>query len=124
MTTEEAKSTFKDTLLSDLVSAVKQAANSSWSLDESEEPSYRDALTFAVSGGLPMWFTQALEATKTIMQLDEMQGLECLAALHFSTHRASEEQKLSAIRQIMQAISSASPNGLGVLSLGSVFRGI
>lgn len=124
MTTEEAKSTLKDILLSDLVSAVKQAANGTWSLDESEESSCQSALMFAMSGGLPIWFTQALEATKTIMQLNEMQGLECLAALHFSTRRASEEQKLSAIRQIIQAISSVSPNGLGILPFGNAFRGI
>lgn len=122
MTNEEVKNALKDKLLADLVDTVEKVTNNSWNCEESENQT--NAILSVMSGGLPVWFTQALAATKTIMQLDEMQGLECLAALHFSTRRASEEQKLSAVSQIVQLISIAPSDGLGILPFGGALRGI
>lgn len=118
MTNEEVKRVLKDKLAADLVDTVKEAANNSWSCEEDDDQ--MNTMLSVMSGGLPIWFTRAIEATKTIMQINEIRGLECLAALHFSTRRASKEQKLSAVSMLVQAISSISQPRIGALPFSNI----
>lgn len=71
---------------------------------------------------LPEWFMAALSATKTLMMADEMQGIECVAALYQATERTEGMTRMMALEQIASALSPVRAFGLG--GLGSLGLGL
>lgn len=67
------------------------------------------------TANLPDWFLSCVEAVKTIIANDEMQGMECVAALLMATDRATAEQRVTAGRQLVGVLN---PKQTGISALG------
>lgn len=55
--------------------------------------------------GLPSWFVRAASGAATVLNRDELRGLECLTALYRSTARASEAQRMAALERLLKSLS-------------------
>lgn len=125
----QIKETMRKKLASELSSAVKAAAKTGrWEtpapqVDEdcSPEDVAQMALGIAeralseVQNGVPSWFTRSVSVTRTVMAEDELQGLECIAALYASTINAGEMQRMAALELLLGACRETTfPHALGL----------
>lgn len=68
------------------------------------------------AGNIPVWFPSCVNAVRMIMAEDEMQGMECAAALYMSVqNKATPEQTVTAIQKLLMVIAQEtnSFSGLG-----------
>lgn len=125
---ETARNGMKKKFVDELAKTVIETAKAGkWSItvtELSEDSSADDIAKMALDaafkqfGGwrdnVPEWFSRCVIATKTVIAEDEMQGLECMAALYMATNNATPEQKMTAIGKLLEALDPPAPPPLGV----------
>lgn len=118
---ETARKGMKKKFVDDLAKTVVETAKTGkWNITVAElsEDSSADEIAkmaldaaFKQFGGrrdnVPEWFDFCVIATKTVMAEDEMQGLECVAALYAATDTATPEQKMTAIGKLLGVLDPA-----------------
>lgn len=128
---ETYRGDIKKKLIGALASAVKQTAEiGEWCLpvdgltqENASENITQIALQMAMKQlrgeavNIPSWFSSCICAAKTIIAEDEMQGMECVAALYVSTDKALAEQRLEAVQQLLHVIAPATTGGAPALGM-------
>lgn len=126
---EKMRKGLKDSFVNALAKAVKETAqDGQWSAsvrELSEESSVDDVAKAALesamaqfrgaSTGVPQWFSGCVSAVRSILAVDEIEGLECAAALYMATDRASAVQRMAALQQLLQVLD---PDGVPSMGFG------
>lgn len=116
---ETARNGMKTKFVGELAKTVIETAKSGkWSItvaELSEDSSADDIAKMALNAAfkqfgvgrdnVPEWFNFCVIATKTVIAEDEMQGLECVAALYMATENATPEQKMTAIGKLLDVLN-------------------
>lgn len=119
----------KDSFVAALAKTVKDAAKDGrWdasvgklgaesSVDDVAKATLESAMAQfrGASASVPQWFSGCVGAVRSVMAADEIEGLECVAALFLSTERADPVQRMAAIQQLLQVLD---PDGSPSMGLG------
>lgn len=123
------RETMRKRLSEELSDAVKTAAKTGkWEIPTpqvSDDCTAEDLTQLAFSlaertlsetqDGVPSWFTRSISATRAVMAEDELQGLECIAALYASTTNASDAQRMAALERLLSVCKGTTfPSALGI----------
>lgn len=127
---ENIRETMRKRLSEELSDAVKTAAKTGrWEIPAPQvgddcTPEDVTQLAFGLAertlsemqDGVPSWFTRSISATRAVMVEDELQGLECVAALYASTANASEAQRMAALERLLSVCKGTtfSATALGI----------
>lgn len=108
------KKKFVDELAKTVIETAKVGKWDMTVVELSEESSVDDIAKMALDAArrqlsgscdnVPEWFNYCLTATRIVTGEDEMQGLECMAALYMATDKATSEQKLTAIGKLLELL--------------------
>lgn len=107
LSAKNSREELREVILYGLVESVKITAKSgAWDL-----PKLTEGAPEAVCAGYPAWFGRCLSALRTILAQDEPRGLVCAAALEEATQRASDEQRVAALTDLMLAVDGVPVGG-------------
>lgn len=127
---EKVKNDMKNKLIDTLANSVKLTAKQGeWGLptigDLTKESTVDDVAKMTMQtamrqisgdmGNVPTWFLTCVNATKTIMMEDEMQGMDCAAALYMSAkNKAAPEQMVTAMQRLLLVIAPETNSFSGI----------
>lgn len=96
----------------DLAATIKQVAKDGvWEDVEEDdgidpEKIVRRAMATYMSGSVPGWFSEALQATSYVLAADKMEGYGCIAALYEAASKAQTVKRMAALTKLL-AISNS-----------------
>lgn len=119
LSAKNSREELREVILYGLVESVKITAKSgAWDLPKLTEGAPEEvakaAMSYAaqaVCAGYPTWFGRCLCALRTILAQDEPRGLACAAALKEAAQRASDEQRVAALTDLMLAVDGVPVGG-------------
>lgn len=109
----------REEILLRLEESVRHAAeNGAWDLPKLTEGAPEEIAKAAVSyaaqtvyAGYPTWFGRCLSALRAILAQDEPRGLACAVVLKEATRRASDEQRVAALADLMLTVDGVPVGG-------------
>lgn len=96
------------------------AKKESWELPDTEENFVKSYSTYVLFGGLPKWYLDCLKGLSSILKANTLLGTLCANNLLESINRASENQKVIALTNLIDTLTSYNSNLLGLSALGGV----
>lgn len=115
----------KEEAVKELYRAITDLAKKEgWELPDTEENFVESYSAYMLFGGLPKWYLDCLKGLSSILKSNTLLGTLCANNLLESINRASENQKVIALTNLIDTLTSYNSSPLGLSALGGVATSI